>query len=141
MVRLAAGLEEVVPVVSGRAETFDNRMQSDHRGGHGVAGGVGVEAAADLAGMLQQGLEPKRIGSGTGSRKTPGLGIQSKATEGVDSRFTKDNRASGILGAGGTLDRNGEEAEVLLGTGCQATPGTCGGAAQFSANGQLFLSE
>jgi len=69
VVRLAAGLEEVVPVVSGRTETFDNRMQSDHRGGHGVAGGVGVEAAADLAGMLQQGLEPKRIGPGTGRRR------------------------------------------------------------------------
>ena len=96
MVRLAAGLEEVVPVVSGRTETFDNRMQSDHRGGHGVAGGVGVEAAADLAGMLQQGLEPKRIGPGTGSRKTLRLWIQSKATEGVDSRFTKDNRAGVI---------------------------------------------
>ena len=69
-------LEHVVPVVGRRAETFDGRMQSDHGGGHVVAGGVSIEATVNRASLIQQGFEPKRIGSGAGSRKASAVGMQ-----------------------------------------------------------------
>ena len=37
--------------------------------------------------------------------------------------------------------RNGEEAEVFLGAGGQATPRAGGGSAQFGADRQIFLSQ
>ena len=78
-------LEHVVPVVGGRAETFDGRMQSDHGGGHVIAGEVGIEAAVDWASLFQQGLEPQRIGPGAGGRKAAAVGMQGKTTEGINS--------------------------------------------------------
>ena len=89
-------LEHVVPVVGRRAEAFDGRMQSDHGGGHGVAGGVGIEAAVDLASLVQQRREPARVGPGAGGREAAVVGMEGKATDGIDGRFAKDNRAGGI---------------------------------------------
>jgi hypothetical protein len=116
-------------------------MQSDHGCGHIVAGGISVEAAIDRATLVQQWLEPKPIGPGTGGGKTPTMGMESTATDGVDSRFTKNDRAGGADGDWPWLGGDSEEAQVFLGTGRQAAPGTCGGAAEFSAHGQVFLSK
>src|SRR5208282_3092813 len=116
-------------------------MQSNHGCGHIVAGRISVEAAIDRATLVQQWLEPKRIGPGTGGGKTPTMGMESKATDGVDSRFTKNDRAGGTAGGWPWLGGDSEEAQVFLGTRRQAAPATCGGAAQFSAHGQVFLSK
>ena len=90
-------LEHVVPVVCRRAEAFDSRIQSEHGCGHVVAGRVGIEAAVDRVALVQQGLQPMRVGPGTGSRKAPALGMQLKTAQGIDSRLTKDDRAGSIL--------------------------------------------
>jgi len=134
-------LEHVVPVVGRRAEAFDKRIRSDHGGGHVVAGRVGIEATVDRVALVQQGLQPMRVGPGTGRRKAPALGMQSKTTEGIDSRLTKDDRAGSLQGAGATLDRNSKAAEFLLRAGSQATPGPGGGAAQLGTDWEIFLSE
>lgn len=106
-----------------------------------VAGGISVEAAIDRATLVQQWPEPKRIGPGPGGGKTPKVGMESKATDGVDSRFTKNDRAGGADGDWPWRGGDSKEAQVFLGTRRQAAPGTCGGATQFSAHGQLFLSK
>ena len=134
-------LEHVIPVVCRRAEAFDSRIQSDHGGGHVVAGGVGVEAAVDRVALVQEGLQPMRVGPGTGSGKAPAVGMQSKTTERIDSRLTKDDRAGSLRGAGATLERNSKAAQVLLRAGSQATPGPGGGAAQLGTDWEIFLSE
>ena len=91
-------LEHVVPIVGRRAETFDRRVQSDHGDGHVVAGRISIEATVDRAGLVQQGVEPKRIGPGAGGRKAATVRMQGKTTEGIDGRLAKDNRAGSILG-------------------------------------------
>jgi hypothetical protein len=42
------------------------------------------------------------------------LGMESKATDGIDGGFTKDDRFAGGHGGWERLSRNGKEAEVLL---------------------------
>jgi hypothetical protein len=116
-------------------------MHSDHRCGHIIAGGISVEAAIDRATLIQQWLEPKRIGPSPGGGKTPTVGMESKATDSVDSRFTENDRAGGADGDRRWLGGHSEEAQILLGTGRQAVPRAGGGAAQFSAHGQVFLSK
>ena len=120
---------------------MDGRIECDHGAGHGVAGRVGVEAAVDRVALVQQGWQPIRVGPGTGRGKAPAVGMQSKTTERIDSRLTKDDRAGSLQGAGATLDRNSKAAQVLLRAGSQATPGPGGGAAQLGTDWEIFLSE
>ena len=63
---LRACLEHVVPVVQRGTETFDAGMQSDHRSGHVVTDGIGVEAAVDFPTLVQQRAEPAWVGSDAG---------------------------------------------------------------------------
>lgn len=46
---LRSSFKDVVPVVERRTEAVDGRMPCDHCLGHGVAGGISVEAAIDRA--------------------------------------------------------------------------------------------
>ena len=120
--------------MSGRAETFDNRMQSDHRGGHGVAGGVGVEAAVDLGSVGDKKREPGRVGSGAGGGDAPAVRMESAAADGVDDGLAKDNDRCRFRG-------DGEEAQVLSRAGRHAAPRAPGGSAQFSADGGIVVSQ
>ncbi len=52
---LGSGPEQVVPIVVRRAKALDGGMPGDHGASHGVTGGVGIEAAVDLAALVQQG--------------------------------------------------------------------------------------
>ena len=52
--RLTEGTKGVVPVVVRGSQTLDGRMERDHGAGHGLAGGVGVEAAVELAALGQE---------------------------------------------------------------------------------------
>jgi hypothetical protein len=65
---LSKGLEEVVPVVMGWAEALDGRVSSDHALGHGVSGGVGVEAAEDRNTSEDETGQPTGIGTSAGGR-------------------------------------------------------------------------
>ena len=47
-------LEDVIPVVFGRTETADSRVGGDDLLSHGVAGGVGIEAAVDGNALRQE---------------------------------------------------------------------------------------
>ena len=47
-------VENVIPVVFGRAETADSRVENDHLLSDGVAGRVGVEGAVDGTALRQQ---------------------------------------------------------------------------------------
>jgi hypothetical protein len=67
--------------------------------------------------------------------------MESKATDGMNSRFTKDDGTGGADSPGPRLGVNSKEALVFLRAGSQAVPGTRGGAAQFSPHGQVFLSK
>ena len=78
------GAEHVVPVVVGRAKALDGGMQSEHGGSHGVAGGIGVEAAVNLTTLIQEGPQPERVGAGTSGGEAPVSGMECKATDGVD---------------------------------------------------------
>ena len=61
------------------------------------------------------------------------LGEKDRATDGIDGGLAKDD--------GGVRNgRDTEESEVFSGTGCHAAPRAIGGAAQFGADGHLFLS-
>ena len=53
--RLVLGPEDVVPIVLGGAKALDGGVQGDHGGSHGVAGGIGVEAAVNLTTLIQKG--------------------------------------------------------------------------------------
>ena len=90
--RLRRGFEDVVPVVLDRSEALDARIQGDHGLGHGVTGGIGVEAAVNLAPLIQQGPQPGRVRSGAGSGEAPVCGMEGKATDGIDGRFAQDQR-------------------------------------------------
>ncbi len=67
--------------------------------------------------------------------------MERKATEGVDGRFTKNDRWVGAVDKGQGLGANRKEAEVFLGAGRQAVPGVRGGAAQFGAHRKIFFSQ
>ena len=130
---LGLGSEHVVPVVPCGPEPLDGRERGDHGGGHGIAGGVGVEAAVNLRGLADQWGEPGRIRSGAGSGEAAMPGMKQSAAEGVDGGFAKDE--GGECGAG-----YGEEAVVFAGAGRHAPPLLNGGAAQFCANGDLVFA-
>ena len=43
----AKGPQHIIPVVFGRAETANLRVEEDHPAGHGVAGGISIETTVD----------------------------------------------------------------------------------------------
>jgi hypothetical protein len=93
---LWSGPEHVAPIVVGRAKALDGGMQGEHGASHGVTGAVGVEAAVNLATLLQQGRQPARVGAGAGGGEALVSGMEGKATEGIDGRFAKDHRGTGF---------------------------------------------
>jgi hypothetical protein len=125
--------EHVVPIVLRRAEAFDGGTHSDHGASHIVTGGVGIEAAVNLATLVQQGPQPARVGPGAGGGKATVPGMEDKATDGIDGRFAKDNDRQ-------RFGRNGEAAQVLLGAGRQAVPRPPGGAAQLGPDREVVLA-
>ena len=139
--RLCSCFEHIVPVVGGRAKALDAGVQSNHGVRHLVAGGIGVKATIDLRRVIQQGLEPSWVGPGAGGGETTGLGMESKATDGINGGFTKDDRLAGGHRGWERLSRNGKEAEVPLRPGGQAVPRARGGAAQFRSDREIFFSE
>ena len=113
---------------------MDGRMESDQGIGHGIACGVGIEAAVDLAALGEEGRQPAWVGSGAGGGEATVLGMEGEATEGIDGRLTEDE-------GGPRGGRNGEEAEVFLRAWSQAPPLLEGGAAQFGPDGPVFFSQ
>jgi|APCry1669189204_1035204.scaffolds.fasta_scaffold110192_1 hypothetical protein len=81
---LCLGPEQVVPIVGGRAKALDGGVELDHGASHGVTGRVRIEAAVNLATLIQQGAKPVRVGAGTGCGETPASGMEGKATDGID---------------------------------------------------------
>ena len=61
-----ASAEGVVPIVERRGEQVDGGMKIDHGLGHGLTGGVEIEATAQPATLRQEVMQPGRIGSGAG---------------------------------------------------------------------------
>jgi len=109
-------------------------MEGDHGVSHGFAGGVGVEATGYEIALGDKGSQPARVGSSAGSRDAAVLGVESKATDGVNGGLDEDDggqRASG----------DSEEAEIFLRPWGEPMPGTEGGAAQFGADGLVFFSK
>jgi hypothetical protein len=106
---LGSCLENVVPVVVRGPEALDGRMEGDHGTGHVLAGGICVKATINEIALGDKGSQPARVGSSAGCRDAAVLGVESKATDGVDGRLDEDGgsqRASG----------DGEEAEIFLRT-------------------------
>ena len=62
---LCLGSEQVVPIVVGRAKALDGGVELDHGASHVVTGRVRIEAAVNLATLIQQGSKPVRVGAGT----------------------------------------------------------------------------
>ena len=48
--------EHVVPIVLRRTKALNGGVQRDHGLGHGFTEGIVIEAAVDLAALVQQGL-------------------------------------------------------------------------------------
>jgi hypothetical protein len=116
---------------------LDAGVQGQHGIGHLVASGIGIKATIYLSRLIQQGLEPSWVGPGAGSGETTGLGMERKATEGINGGFTQDDWLAGWE----RLSRNGKAAQILLRPGGQAVPRACGDAAQFRSHRKLFFSE
>jgi hypothetical protein len=131
---LCFSLEHVVPVVLRRTEAFDGGVQSGHGASHIIPGGIGIEAAIELTTLVQQRLQPARVGPGPGRGEATVLRMKGEATDCIDGRLTEDDGWQ--RGAG-----NGEAAQVFLGAGRQAAPATLGGAAQFGPHGEVVFSE
>ena len=113
---------------------MDGRMEGDHGAGHGLPGGVGVKAAVELAALGQQRAKPAGVGPNTGGGEATVLGMEGEAADGVDGRLTQND---GRQGGGG----NGEEAQVLLGTGGHSAPTVVSGPAEFGADRSVILSQ
>ena len=79
---LRSGPEDVVPIVVGRAKALDGLMAGDHGAGHGVTGGVGIEAAVDLAALVQEGGQAARVRPGTGGGEAPVRGMEGQYLRG-----------------------------------------------------------
>ena len=75
-------------------------MEGDHRLSHVVTSGVRIEAAVDLAALRQQRRQPSWVGPSTGSGEAVVLGMQSKATDGVDGGLTENDLSVGRTVAG-----------------------------------------
>ena len=104
-----ASAEEVVPVVERRRQELDGGMEGDHGLGHGLAGGIEIEAAPEAAALVKKIGQPGGVGSGPGGGQTTVVRMENVATDGIDGRFTEDEV--------GTRDGgNGNEAEIFAGT-------------------------
>ena len=77
-------VEHVVPIVLSGAEALDGGVQGDHGASHGVTRGVGIEAAVNLAALVQQRLQPSRVGPCAGGRETAAAGMEGKTTDGIN---------------------------------------------------------
>src|SRR5206468_10811894 len=108
-------------------------MQSGHRAGHVVTDGISVEAAVDLPTLVEQGAQPAWVGPGAGGGQATVLGRESKATDRVDGRPTKNERWARFGG-------NGAEAQVSLRAGRKPAPATRSGCAQRSRDVNARLS-
>lgn len=127
---------------------MDGGMKGDHGVGHGLAGGIEVEATVERRRWIaEKAGEPGRVGTCAGGGKATKARVQGVAAEGVDGGFAEH---------GGTLVlerrlRDGEEAEILAGARRHAPPGGGGGgglpaeawaqagAAEFGADGSASL--
>ena len=108
-----------MPIVVRRSQRVDGGGEADHGLGHGLAGGVGVEATVEGVALGQEWSQPARIGTGTGRGETPELRMEEVATDGVDGRLAQEEAAFPPVEVD-TRERNrrdGEEAPVLLGAG------------------------
>ena len=85
-------------------------MEGEHGAGHVLAGGIGVKAAGNGIALADEGSEPARVGPSTGSGDAAVLGVESKATDGVDCRLDEDD-------GGQRASRSGKVAEIFLRTG------------------------
>ena len=86
---------------------MDGGMESDQSAGHLHPGGIGIKAAVDAVALVQERSLPAWVGSGAGCGDAAVLGMEGKATDGIDGGLAKDD----FLEMGGG---NGEEAEVFL---------------------------
>ena len=139
---LRARAEGVVPIVLRGSHTLDRRMEGHHGLRHGLAGGVGIEAAVDRVALLKQRAKPAGIGPGTGGRDAAELGMEDPAADGVDGRFAQDD---GTMPRVGPEKRqrdcgNGKEAQVFLGSGGHAAPGLRSRSAEFGADRSVLFS-
>jgi len=126
--------KRVVPVVPWRSQTLDGRIEGDHGASHGLAGRVGIEAAADLVALVKERAKPARVGAGAGRGDASMLRMEGKAADGVNGRLAQDD---GRDRSGG----NGEVAPVLLGAWGHAPPGLMICSAEFGADRDVFLSQ
>ena len=83
--------KNVVPVVVRGSEAVDGWMEGDHGMSHGLAGGVRVEATVNEIALSDKGSQPARVGSSAGCRDAAVLGVESKATDGVNGRLDEDD--------------------------------------------------
>ena len=107
---------------------MDGRMEGDESLSHGLTDDVAIEAAEDVATLVEEVRQPGGIGSGAGGGDGPVIGMKGVATEGVDGRFAEDD-------VGARDGRTGEEAKIFTGTRSHAAPRHGAGAAQFGADG------
>ncbi len=70
--------------MSGWTEAFDRGVLRDHGVSHGIACFVGIEAAVDLVGMVDEMWEPAGVWSGACSRDAEVVRMEAEATEGID---------------------------------------------------------
>lgn len=108
-------------------------MEGDHGASHGFPGGVSIEATVDLKPLVKERNQPARVGPDAGSGDASVLGMEGKATDGVDGRLTEDDGRDRVGG-------NGKEAQVFFGTRGHTPPGDTIGSAEFGADGNVFLS-
>ena len=118
----------------GGAESLDGGVESDHGVSHVIAGRIGVEAAVEAESLGEQRGKPGGVGSGAGGGEAEAVGIEDRATEGVDGRFAQDSHL-GVRGTGC------EVAQVFTGARGEAAPSGSCSAAEFGANGPVFLSK
>jgi len=119
--------EGVVPIVERRRAQLDGGMKSDHGLGHGLAGGIEIEAAPEAATLVKEVRQPSGVGSGASGGEATVVGMKEVAAEGVDGRFAEDD-------VGTRSGRKGEEAEIFTGARSHAAPRNGTGAAQFGAD-------
>lgn len=126
----------------GWRQALDLGVEGDHGLRHGLAGGVGVEPAADGVALCQEWTQPAGIGPGTGRGNARELRMEDAAAKGVDGRFTQDDGALVCIGSGGRKRNwgNGKEAQILLGAWGHPPPGLSRGAPDFGADRSVVLS-
>ena len=95
---LGSCLKNVVPVVARGPEALDGRREGDHGAGHVLAGGIGVKATINEIALGDKGSQPARVGSSAGCRDAAVLGVEGKATDGVDGRLDEDDGGRGQAG-------------------------------------------